>query len=150
MFHTLCCISCCDYKYNFVILYVYLMHTCVCVELYSMGFLNLCILVQCILCPRASLARTRMKLINHMMTSSSWSFFRVTGPLCGEFTGDRWIPLFDVDPLKPSNIPSNDRSFETTCRSCDFIVMIRMLFILVTTECNPLRTGDIIWPYNSR
>ena len=22
-----------------------------------------------------------------------WKHFRVTGPLCGEFTGDRWIPL---------------------------------------------------------
>ena len=27
-----------------------------------------------------------------MMTSSNGNFFRVTGPLCGEFTGDRWIP----------------------------------------------------------
>ena len=22
-----------------------------------------------------------------------WKHFRVTGPLCGEFTGPRWIPL---------------------------------------------------------
>ena len=28
-----------------------------------------------------------------MMTSSNGNFFRVTGPLCGEFTGDRWIHL---------------------------------------------------------
>ena len=28
-----------------------------------------------------------------MMTSSIGNIFRVTGPLCGEFTGDRWIPL---------------------------------------------------------
>ena len=28
-----------------------------------------------------------------MMTSSNGSIFRVTGPLCGEFTGPRWIPL---------------------------------------------------------
>ena len=27
------------------------------------------------------------------MTSSNESIFRVTGPLCGEFTGDRWTPL---------------------------------------------------------
>ena len=27
-----------------------------------------------------------------MMTSSNGNVFRVTGPLCGEFTGDRWIP----------------------------------------------------------
>ena len=28
----------------------------------------------------------------HMMTSSNGDIFRVTGPLCGEFTGSRWIP----------------------------------------------------------
>ena len=28
-----------------------------------------------------------------MMTSSNGSIFRVTGHLCGEFTGHRWIPL---------------------------------------------------------
>ena len=27
------------------------------------------------------------------MTSSNGNNFRVTGPLCGEFTGQRWIPL---------------------------------------------------------
>ena len=27
-----------------------------------------------------------------MMTSSNGSIFRVTGHLCGEFTGPRWIP----------------------------------------------------------
>ena len=29
----------------------------------------------------------------HMMMSSNGSIFRVTGPLCGELTGHRWIPL---------------------------------------------------------
>ena len=29
---------------------------------------------------------------NIIMTSSSGNIFRVTGPLCGEFTGDWWIP----------------------------------------------------------
>ena len=28
-----------------------------------------------------------------MMTSSKGNIFRVTDPLCGESTGDRWIPL---------------------------------------------------------
>ena len=28
-----------------------------------------------------------------MMTSSNGNIFRVTGPLCGEFTGYQWIPL---------------------------------------------------------
>ena len=29
----------------------------------------------------------------YMMTSSNGNILRVTGPLCGEITGDRWIPL---------------------------------------------------------
>ena len=32
-------------------------------------------------------------LWNHMMTSSNRNIFCITGPLCGEFPGDRWIPL---------------------------------------------------------
>ena len=30
--------------------------------------------------------------IPHMMTSSNGNIFRITGPLCGDFTGPRWIP----------------------------------------------------------
>ena len=30
--------------------------------------------------------------MNHMMTSSNGNIIRVTGPLCGEFTGHQWIP----------------------------------------------------------
>ena len=33
------------------------------------------------------------KICISMMTSSNGNIFRVTGPLCGEFTGHRWIPL---------------------------------------------------------
>ena len=33
------------------------------------------------------------KLNIYMMTSSNGDIFRVTGPLCGEFTGHQWIPL---------------------------------------------------------
>ena len=32
------------------------------------------------------------KILWNMMTSSNGNIFRVTGPLCGEFTGHRWIP----------------------------------------------------------
>ena len=46
-----------------------------------------------------------------MMTSSNGNIFRVTGHLCGEFTGPRWIPrtkasdvefdaFFDMHPNK--------------------------------------------------
>ena len=34
---------------------------------------------------------TRLKL--YMMTSSNGNIFHITGLLCGEFTGHRWIPL---------------------------------------------------------
>ena len=34
-----------------------------------------------------------LKNANDMMTSSNGTIFRVTDLLCGEFTGDRWIPL---------------------------------------------------------
>ena len=33
-----------------------------------------------------------IKWKHFMMTSSNGNIFRVTGPLCGEFTGHRWIP----------------------------------------------------------
>ena len=35
----------------------------------------------------------RGSLMFSMMTSSNGNIFRVTSPLCGEFTGHRWIPL---------------------------------------------------------
>ena len=31
-----------------------------------------------------------------MMTSSNGNIFRVTDPLCAEFTGHRWIPLTEA------------------------------------------------------
>ena len=31
-------------------------------------------------------------LSSHMKTSSNGNIFRVTGPVCGEFTGPRWFP----------------------------------------------------------
>ena len=34
-----------------------------------------------------------MTVISDMMTSSNGNIFRVTVPLCGEFTGNRWITL---------------------------------------------------------
>ena len=36
--------------------------------------------------------RTSDKRHHFMMTSSNGNIFRVTGPLCGDFTGPRWIP----------------------------------------------------------
>ena len=33
-----------------------------------------------------------IETLRHMMTSSNGNIFRVTGHLCGEYTGPRWIP----------------------------------------------------------
>ena len=38
-------------------------------------------------------------LFPFMMTSSNGNTFRVTGSLCGEFTGHRWIPLTKVSDV---------------------------------------------------
>ena len=35
---------------------------------------------------------TDQEIQQSVITSSNGSFFRVTGPLCGEFTGPLWIP----------------------------------------------------------
>ena len=65
-------------------------------------------------------------IIIYMMTSSNRIFFRVTGPLWGEFTGHRWIPLAKTSNAELSRFlwseqtvgqPSTTRWFETTSRS---------------------------------
>ena len=64
----------------------------------------------------------------NMMTSSNENIFRVTDPLCGEFTGHRWIPLtnasdaelyvfFDLRLNKWLSKQSRRRWFETPSRS---------------------------------
>ena len=37
----------------------------------------------------------------HMMASSNGNIFRVTGHLCGEFTGHRWIPHTKASDAEP-------------------------------------------------
>ena len=37
-------------------------------------------------------ANLHVTMSPHMITSSNGHIFRITGPLCGEFTGHRWIP----------------------------------------------------------
>ena len=64
----------------------------------------------------------------YMITSSNGKIFRVTGPLCGEFTGHRWIPLvrpvtqsfdvlFDLCLNKRLSKQSQHRWFEKPSRS---------------------------------
>ena len=46
----------------------------------------------CAILPRQSTVSLHTHREPIMMTSSNENIFRVTGLLCGEFTGDRWIP----------------------------------------------------------
>ena len=41
----------------------------------------------------STIVRVSMCMCIIMMTSSIGNLFPLTGPLCGEFTGDRWIPF---------------------------------------------------------
>ena len=47
------------------------------------------------LCPimNITVVDINWKYADALMTSSNGNIFRVTGHLCGEFTGHRWIPL---------------------------------------------------------
>ena len=64
-----------------------------------------------------------------MMTSSNGNIFRVTGHLCGEFTGHRWIPHTKVSdaelwrflwsrPSHPLWRHSNDQEYDTFWHVC--------------------------------
>ena len=43
----------------------------------------------------------QVSYIYFMMTSLNWNIFRVTGPLCGEFAGYRWIPRTKDSDAEP-------------------------------------------------
>ena len=45
----------------------------------------------------------------NMMTSSNGNIFRVTGHLCGEFTGPRWIPLTNASDAFSFDLRVNKR-----------------------------------------
>ena len=55
------------------------------------------------------------RLHSNMMTSSNGNIFRVTGHLCGEFTGPRWIPrthtAFIEAPIKRKHQSSASLAF---------------------------------------
>ena len=80
-------------------------------------------------------------VISHcMMMSSNGNIFRITGHLCGEFTGPRWIPaqrpvtwsfdvFFDLRPNKWLSKQSWGWWFETLRAHYDVIVMGPLLWI---------------------
>ena len=70
------------------------MYVCVCVCVWrgwglGLGLVGVC---RCDCQVMEWLIRVGIHIPNIMVTSSNGNIFRVTGPLCGKFTGDRWIP----------------------------------------------------------
>ena len=82
--------------YDFAIWYMYTyinIYMCVCVLVISTTFLCSSRLKSKSLRNITGTFEFSSTFINFMMTSSNGNIFRVTRPLCGEFTGHRWIPL---------------------------------------------------------
>ena len=90
-----------------------------------------------------------------MITSWNGNIFRVTGHLCGEFTGPRWIPhtkasdaelwsLFDLRLNKRLNKQSWGWWFETLSRP---LWRHRNVLNLFQFKLKPIHTGDGDWSY---
>ena len=94
-------------------------------------------------------------LVFFIMTSSNGNIFHVTGPLCGEFTGDQWIPCmrssdvsFDLRLKKHVSKPSWGWSFETPLHSlwhhCDIWCVLFKGLITVGRELRQQHPSDLL------
>ena len=89
----------CYYNMEIYEIYIYIIHTCA-IKLKLNRCQRLCFTVTCRHWNRQDeiyrqpiYTPVSIRDLNSMMTSSNRNIFRVTGPLCGELTGHRWIPL---------------------------------------------------------
>ena len=78
----------------------------------------------------------------NMMTSSNGNIFRVTGPLWGEFTGHRWIPLTKASDTELSYLfwSAPEQTIETP------VIQDAMGLIMTSLQwnhANPLRVSRI-------
>ena len=87
-----------------------------------------------------------------MMTSSNGNIFRVTGHLCGEFTGDRWIPSTKASDAElwcflwsawinvwVYNCETGD--LRRNRAHYDVIVMLPRKYYLPSGRCRPFHSG---------
>ena len=81
-----------------------------------------------------------------MMTSSNGNIFRVTGPLWGEFTGDRWIPLTNASDAElwyflwyvPEQTVDNRDTDDLRCRWAHYDITVM--------QCTDF-DHPILWPW---
>ena len=86
------------------------------------------------------------------MTTSNGSIFRVTGPLCEEFTGHRWIPLAKANDT--NDLSRNREAGDLTRHRahCDVIVMPQWLYRRIFVMCGcklPLAVGSAALKQNT-
>ena len=86
----------------------------------------------------------------YMMTSSNGNIFRVTGHLCGEFTGHRWIPdtkASEAEPLMFSLICAWINGWVNNCDAGDsrrhrvHHDVIVMIFVNVYQQATDRKNG---------
>ena len=96
------------------------------------------------------------------MTSSNGNIFRVTGSLCGEITGHRWIPLTKASDAElwcflwsaPDRLSKQSRGWWFETQSCHYDVTVINLFHLVQPQNGNDMTAErrqtIIWLNDGR
>ena len=97
-----------------------------------------------------TISQKTYQLTKIMMTSSKGNIFRLTGPLCGEFTGDRWIPaqvtrsfdVFSVLNLNKRLSKQSSVSFRFVLVSPDMTVTVSQI-----TDNSRLTEKKHQWPF---
>ena len=86
-----------------------------------------------------------------MMTSSNGNIFRVTGPLCGELTGHRWIPLTKVcdAELRCILLSAHEQTAEQTIDKPVIWDAIALIMKSLSFDQHWLRLGLVTWRHQA-
>ena len=86
-----------------------------------------------------------------MMTSYNGSIFRVTGPLCGEQTGHRWIPFTKASGVKLSCFiwSAPEQTVEWKIETPVIWDVIVLIMTLLQCDSGLGRNGCFIYFYNA-
>ena len=89
-------------------------------------------------------------LVNkNMMMSSNGNIFHITGPLCGEFTGHRWIPLTRDSGAKLwyflwLHSPLTHKSEQNGCNCVDSVQCIFESVVYIDSNVSNIFAKDFI------
>ena len=91
-----------------------------------------------------------------MVTSPNGNIFRVTGPLWGEFTGHRWIPLTKASDAELwcflRSVPEQtvEQTIETHRAHYDVPLMVLCGFTIGSLTQRPLQMTSLVWNKHSQ